>query len=86
MQVSMLIWSVTVGLILALIIVDLLTASRKAHDVKFKEAVTITLFYISLSIGFGFWVWSYFGSTYGTEFFAAYLVEYSLSIDNLFIL
>ena len=81
----MLIWSVTVGLILALIIVDLLTASRKAHDVKFKEAVTITLFYISLSIGFGFWVWSYFGSTYGTEFFAAYLVEYSLSIDNLFI-
>jgi len=52
MQVSMLIWSVTVGLILALIIVDLLTASRKAHDVKFKEAVTITLFYISLSIGF----------------------------------
>ena len=85
MQVSMLIWSVTVGLILALIIVDLLTASRKAHDVKFKEAVTITLFYISLSIGFGLWVWSYFGSTYGTEFFAAYLVEYSLSIDNLFI-
>jgi len=85
MQVSMLIWSVTVGLILALIIVDLLTASRKAHDVKFKEAVATTLFYISISIGFGLWVWSYFGSTYGTEFFAAYLVEYSLSVDNLFI-
>ena len=85
MQVSTLIWAVTVGLILALILVDLLTASRKAHDVKFKEAVATTLFYVSISIGFGLWVWSYFGSTYGTEFFAAYLVEYSLSIDNLFI-
>ena len=85
MQVSTLIWAVTVGLILALILVDLLTASRKAHDVKFKEAVATTLFYVSISIGFGLWVWSYFGSTYGTEFFAAYLVEYSLSVDNLFI-
>jgi tellurite resistance protein TerC len=85
MQVSTLIWSITIGLILALIVVDLLTASRKAHDVKFKEAVATTLFYVSISVGFGMWVWSYFGSTYGTEFFAAYLVEYSLSIDNLFI-
>ena len=85
MQVSTLIWAVTVGLILVLILVDLLTASRKAHDVKFKEAIATTLFYVSISIGFGLWVWSYFGSTYGTEFFAAYLVEYSLSVDNLFI-
>jgi tellurite resistance protein TerC len=85
MQVSTFIWAGTIGLILALILVDLLTASRKAHDVKFKEAVATTLFYVSISIGFGLWVWSYFGSTYGTEFFAAYLVEYSLSIDNLFI-
>ena len=85
MQVSTLIWAVTIGLILGLILVDLFTASRKAHDVKFKEAVAATTFYVSVSIGFGLWVWSYFGSTYGTEFFAAYLVEYSLSIDNLFI-
>ena len=85
MQVSTLIWAVTIGLILTLILVDLLTASRKAHDVKFKEAVATTLFYVSVSVAFGLWVWSYFGSTYGTEFFAAYLVEYSLSIDNLFI-
>jgi tellurite resistance protein TerC len=85
MQVSTFNWTVTIGLILALILIDLFTASRKAHDVKFKEAVAWTVFYVSISIGFGLWVWSYFGSTYGTEFFAAYLVEYSLSIDNLFI-
>ncbi|CAB5049942.1 unannotated protein [freshwater metagenome] len=85
MQVSLLIWSITIALILGLILLDLVTASRKPHDVKFKEAIAWTSFYVGLSIAFGIWVWSYFGATSGTEFFAAYLVEYSLSIDNLFI-
>ena len=85
MEVSSTIWAITVGLIATLIAIDLFTSSRTAHDVKFKEAAAWTSFYVSIAIGFGAWVWSYFGSTYGTEFFAAYLVEYSLSIDNLFI-
>jgi tellurite resistance protein TerC len=85
MEVSSTIWAVTVGLIATLIAIDLFTSSRTAHDVKFKEAAAWTSFYVSIALGFGAWVWSYFGSTYGTEFFAAYLVEYSLSIDNLFI-
>ena len=85
MQVSMTVWSITVAAIALLLLLDLFTASRKPHDVKFKEAISWTLFYVSISIGFGIWVWSNFGSVYGTEFFAAYLVEYSLSVDNLFI-
>jgi tellurite resistance protein TerC len=84
-EVSSTIWAVTVGLIATLIAIDLFTSSRTAHDVKFKEAAAWTSFYVSIALGFGAWVWSYFGSTFGTEFFAAYLVEYSLSIDNLFI-
>lgn len=85
MQVSITVWSITVALVALLIIIDLFTASRKPHDVKFKEAILWTLFYVGISIGFGIWVWSSYGSKFGTEFFAAYLVEYSLSIDNLFI-
>ena len=85
MDVSTTIWAITVGAIATLIAIDLFTSSRTAHDVSFKEAVAWTTFYVSLALGFGVWVWNYFGSTYGTEFFAAYLVEYSLSIDNLFI-
>ena len=85
MEVSSTIWAITVGLIATLIAIDLFTSSRTAHEVKFKEAAAWTSFYVSIALGFGAWVWSYFGSTYGTEFFAAYLVEYSLSIDNLFI-
>jgi tellurite resistance protein TerC len=85
MEVSSTIWAVTVGLIATLITIDLFTSSRTAHEVKFKEAAAWTTFYVSIALGFGAWVWNYFGSTFGTEFFAAYLVEYSLSIDNLFI-
>ncbi len=85
MQVSTVVWLSTLALTIALITIDLFTSSRKAHDVSFKEASAWTTFYVGISIGFGLWVWSHFGSTFGTEFFAAYLVEYSLSIDNLFI-
>ena len=85
MQVSAAVWIATIGLIALLILLDLFTASRKPHEVKFKEAISWTLFYVSISIGFGIWVWNNYGSVFGTEFFAAYLVEYSLSVDNLFI-
>ena len=85
MNVSLLTWSITIALILILIFIDLFTASRKPHDVKFKEAIAWTLFYVGISVGFGLVVWSQFGSTSGLEYFSAYMVEYSLSVDNLFI-
>jgi len=85
MQVSLTVWVITISLVALLITIDLFTASRKPHDVKFKEAILWTMFYVGISIGFGIWVFSSYGSKYGTEFLAAYLVEYSLSIDNLFI-
>lgn len=84
-DVTLLTWSLVVGAIILLIVVDLLTVSRKAHDVMFKEAAIMTVFYISVAIGFGIWVWQTAGSVYGTEYFAAYLVEKSLSVDNLFV-
>jgi tellurite resistance protein TerC len=85
MDVSLLVWSITVGAILLLVIVDLLTVSAKPHEVKFKEAASWSIFYIGIAIGFGIWVWNQYGSQMGTEFFAAYLVEKSLSVDNLFV-
>jgi tellurite resistance protein TerC len=85
MNVSLLTWFVVIGAILALIVVDLLTVSRKPHEVKFKEASIWSIFYIAVAIGFGVWVWLSSGSQFGTEYFAAYLVEKSLSVDNLFV-
>jgi tellurite resistance protein TerC len=85
MNVTLTTWFVVIGAILALIILDLLTVSRKPHEVKFKEAAGWSIFYIAVAIGFGVWVWQSAGSQFGTEYFAAYLVEKSLSVDNLFV-
>jgi len=85
MSVTLTTWFLVIGVILALIVVDLLTVSRKPHEVKFKEAATWSIFYIAIAIGFGVWVWQTAGSQFGTEYFAAYLVEKSLSVDNLFV-
>ncbi len=85
MDVSLLVWSLTVGAILLLVVVDLFTVSAKPHEVKFKEAASWSIFYIGWAIAFGIWVWAQYGNQKGTEFFAAYLVEKSLSVDNLFV-
>ena len=85
MDVSNLVWAATIGVIVALILVDLFTVSSKPHDVMFKEATLWSIFYIGIAVVFGLWVWSNYGSQFGTEYFAAYLVEKSLSVDNLFV-
>jgi tellurite resistance protein TerC len=84
-EVSGLVWVVTIGLILGLIILDLVTVSSKPHDVLFKEATIWSIFYIAVAIAFGVWVFSNYGTQYGTEYFTAYLVEKSLSVDNIFV-
>ena len=85
MEASTLVWAVTIGLIALMLIIDLFTVSAKPHEVKFKEAATWSIFYIGIAIAFGIWVFQRYGSQPGTEFFAAYLVEKSLSVDNLFV-
>jgi len=84
-NVTTAIWLATVGGILGLLLFDLLTSTRKAHDVSFKEATFWSVFYIAVAIFFGLWVWSEYGTQFGKEYFAAYIVEKSLSMDNLFV-
>ncbi len=85
MSVSLTLWLVTIGAILVLVVMDFLTVSRKPHEVSFREAALWSVFYIAVAIAFGVWVWVSAGSAYGTQFFTAYLVEKSLSVDNLFV-
>jgi len=58
MDVTLLTWTLVIGAIIALIVVDLLTVSRKPHDVMFKEAAIWSIFYIGVAIAFGVWVCS----------------------------
>lgn len=85
MSVSLTMWAVTIGAILVLVVMDFLTVSRKPHDVSFREAALWSVFYIAVAVAFGVFIWFWQGSDLGTQYFAAYLVEKSLSVDNLFV-
>jgi tellurite resistance protein TerC len=85
MEISLLVWALTIVGILVLVSLDFVAVSRKPHDVMFKEAVLWSVFYIGLAVAFGWWIWVSQGATFGSEYFAAYLVEKSLSVDNLFV-
>ncbi|HET9003706.1 MAG TPA: hypothetical protein VFN39_06850, partial [Gemmatimonadaceae bacterium] len=78
-------WSVTVGLVLALLALDLTLAVRRPHEVGFREATLWSVFYIAVAIGFGLVFASIAGWGFGGEYFAGYIVEKSLSVDNLFV-
>jgi TerC family integral membrane protein len=77
-------WTVTIAAVIALITVDFLL-TRRPHEVSLREAAGWSAFYLALPLAFGGWVWWQYGSGRGTEFLAGYLVEKSLSVDNLFV-
>lgn len=85
MDITLALWTVTVVGILALIALDFITVSRKPHEVMFREALLWSIFYVGIAIAFGIAMFVWQGSQTGSEYFAAYLVEKSLSVDNLFI-
>ncbi len=71
--------------ILSMLALDLGVFHRKAHTVRAREALAWTAVWITLASLFGWWVWSTRGSTAGIEFFTGYLIELSLSADNVFV-
>lgn len=77
-------WGVTIAGVLALLVLDFLV-TRKPHEVSMREAVGWSAFYIALPLAFGAWIWARWGSQTGVEYLTGYLVEKSLSVDNLFV-
>ncbi|MFL5426892.1 MAG: TerC family protein [Myxococcales bacterium] len=78
-------WVAFLAAILGLLVFDLRMASRRDHAQRFGEAVVWSVFWITLSVAFGGYLWWRFGGEQGLEFFAGYLLEKSLSVDNLFV-
>ncbi|MEJ7790429.1 MAG: TerC/Alx family metal homeostasis membrane protein [Gaiellaceae bacterium] len=78
-------WAITVGLILVLLAVDLALAIARPHQVGFREATLSSIFYIAVAIAFGVVFGSTAGWDFGGQYFAGYIVEKSLSVDNLFV-
>lgn len=85
MQVSLWTWLATIAGIIALLALSFFTHIRDAHEPSIKEAGAWTAFFVSLSLLFGIGLTLAWGWDRGVEFFAGYITEYSLSIDNLFV-
>jgi tellurite resistance protein TerC len=79
------IWEVTIGATIVFFIFDVWHMRRNPHEPTMKECLRALSFYVGAAVAFGVGVWQTAGSRYGGEFFAGWLTEYSLSIDNLFI-
>lgn len=71
--------------VLAMLALDLGVFHRRAHAVGFKEALAWTAVWVALALGFGAGVWHFAGPEKGLQFFTGYLIEYSLSADNVFV-
>ncbi|WP_342023840.1 TerC family protein [Arthrobacter citreus] len=85
MTVSPLIWGVTIVVILGLLAFDYFFHIRKAHIPTLKEAAVWSSIYVGLAVVFGVLVLLFGGVTAGTEYFAGYITEKALSVDNLFV-
>ena len=78
-------WAGFIALVLALLALDLGVFNRKDHVIQVREAISWTLVWVAVSLAFNAWVWWEFGAVKGTEFLTGYLIEKSLSVDNLFV-
>ena len=85
MNVPVWLWLVTVGGLSAVILADLFLSSRTPHAVSVREATRWVVLYVALAALFGLGLWYFAGGVAAGEFFAGYLTEYSLSVDNLFV-
>jgi len=83
---SVILWSGFSLFVIGMLALDLGVFHRKSHAVSVKEALTWTVVWITLSMLFNLFVYFYFGKEKALEFFTAYLVEKSLSIDNIFVM
>ena len=85
LEISAVTWGVTIAVIVGLLAVDLILAAVRPHRVGFREATAWSVFYILVAIAFGVWFAVTYGGDFGTQYFAGYIVEKSLSVDNLFV-
>ena len=85
MHVTPTVWLITLGVTAAILAFDLIIIGRRPHEPSMRECSIAISIYVALAVVFGIAVWAVSGPRYAGEFFAGWLTEYSLSIDNLFI-
>jgi tellurite resistance protein TerC len=85
MEHSMLEWGAFLGIVLGMLALDLGVLNRKDHVVGAREALAWSAVWVSLGLAFGGYVWLRFGADTGLEYLTGYVIEKSLSVDNIFV-
>jgi tellurite resistance protein TerC len=78
-------WPASIGVIVLLLLIDILILNRDAHAPSLRRAIVETVAWVAVGVTFGVVVVASFGGAAGGEWFSGYLIEYSLSIDNVFV-
>lgn len=84
MDVAVWVWFAVIGVIVTMLAVDLF-AHRRAHVIGVREAAAWSAAWVGLGVAFGVIVWWWWGAEFGQQYFAGYLIEKSLAVDNVFV-
>ncbi|WP_137939782.1 TerC family protein [Chitinivorax sp. B] len=79
-------WLMFLAIVMALLVFDLWLLHKEDHEIGVKESLGLSAFYITGGLLFGAWVWWYMGAAAGMDFYTGFLVEKSLSLDNVFVI
>ena len=85
MSVQTMMWLGFAVIMTIMFVLDMGVFNRKSHEIRFREALTWTLVWVSLALAFNAGIYFFMGSDKALEFFTGYLIEESLSVDNLFV-
>lgn len=80
------IWLLFMGIVVTLLAFDLGVLHKDDHEIEVKESLYLSAGYISVSLLFGAWVWWYLGAQSGMEYLTGFMIEKSLSMDNVFVI
>jgi tellurite resistance protein TerC len=80
------IWLVFIGIVITLLAFDLGVLHKDEREIGVKESLMLSAGYIAIAITFGAWVWWYLGAQSGMEYYTGFLIEKSLSMDNVFVI
>src|SRR4028119_2066371 len=78
-------WIIFSIFVLGMLSLDLGVFNRKAHEVRFKEALSWSIVWVALSLVFNWWIYHQFGRQKALEFLTGYVIEKALSVDNIFV-
>ncbi|RZL39899.1 MAG: TerC family protein [Rubrivivax sp.] len=80
------VWLLFVGIVVALLAFDLGVLHKDDHEIGVRESLLLSAGYISVAMLFGAWVWWYLGAQSGMDYYTGFMIEKSLSMDNVFVI